>query len=26
LQGNHKGEVAKLLIAIGFDEKIIAIR
>ena len=26
LQGNHKGEVAKLLIAFGFDEKIIAIR
>ena len=26
LQGNHKGEVAKFLIALGFDEKIIAIR
>lgn len=26
LQGNHKDEVAKLLIAFGFDEKIIAIR
>jgi translation initiation factor 1 len=26
LQGNHKGEVAKLLIAFGFDEKIIAVR
>ena len=26
LQGNHKGEVAKLLIAFGFNEKIVAIR
>jgi translation initiation factor 1 len=26
LQGNHKDKVAKLLIAIGFDEKILAIR
>ena len=26
LQGNHKGEVAKLLITFGFNEKIIAIR
>jgi translation initiation factor 1 len=26
LQGNHKGEVVNLLMAFGFDEKIIAIR
>src|SRR5918996_6628701 len=26
LQGNHKGEVANLLIAFGFNEKIVAIR
>lgn len=26
LQGNHKGEVAKLLMAFGLDKKIIAIR
>ena len=26
LQGNHKDEVAKLLIAFGFNEKIVAIR
>lgn len=26
LQGNHKGEVAKLLIAFGFNEKIVAVR